>query len=410
MFPPALGRARPGERESLDQVLWTLYALGGEGTYGDVVSVTGLAGSQVERALDELVAAGRVHARVREPGDLTFHLGASIQGPLADFGHAPAERLRPRRRAALAQARRIIFDRRTLRLIRARAGVLGLAELMEQTGLPRREAESEMRRLVEAWGGEAHVGLDGHVVYAFPELMSSVHGHFDVREPRPAWVRAEDPMDHARDRHRRARVATAAAGLGVGALLAVPLLIAASAPLAGALGVTVASLSLLAAGARGLLRNHRRFRFRQRDTLRRYALGCVVETALRGKGVVSLDRTVRVLEARADGLSVSRAAVERALRELAEEFDAPITTQGKDVFFGFRNVKRQFLASHLVRRRLALGRTTQGTTVFDTADPPDVASARELSLFDLELAARAEDEGALAAGPPIPPPPPNPYI
>jgi hypothetical protein len=134
-----------------------------------------------------------------------------------------------------------------------------------------------------------------------------------------------------------------------------------------------------------VLRHHRRFRFRQRDTLRRYALGRVFETALAGKGVVSLERTVRLIQSRAGNLPVSRPGVEAALRELAAEFEAPITRQGGDVFFGFRNVKRQFLASHLLRRELALGHTVSGETVFDTSDPPEVASARELEAFDHAL-------------------------
>ncbi len=119
--------------------------------------------------------------------------------------------------------------------------------------------------------------------------------------------------------------------------------------------------------------------------MRRYALGHVIETALSGKGVVSLDRTVKFLQARAGKKKVRRSVVEAALRELAQEFDAPITREGRDLFFGFRNVKRQFLASHLVRRQLGLARTVAGRTVYDTADSDADAFARELEAFDQQL-------------------------
>ena len=133
------------------------------------------------------------------------------------------------------------------------------------------------------------------------------------------------------------------------------------------------------------LGHHRFFRFRHAKTLRRYALGLVFQTALAGKGVVSLERTVNYLQARAGKRKVKRSAVEKALRELAQEFDAPITEMNGDLFFGFRNVKRQFLASHVQRRRLQLGRTAFGRTVFDSADSPLAATQRDLETFDREL-------------------------
>ena len=56
-----------------------------------------------------------------------------------------------------------------------------------------------------------------------------------------------------------------------------------------------------------------------------------------------------------------------------------------DLFFGFRNVKRQFLASHVVRRQIRLGNTASGRTVFDSADSPLSGSRRDLESFDREL-------------------------
>jgi hypothetical protein len=126
-------------------------------------------------------------------------------------------------------------------------------------------------------------------------------------------------------------------------------------------------------------------RFHSRRALRRYALGYVVQASLAGKGIVSLERTVAYLRARAGGRSVRRGAVLGALRQLADEFGAPVTDMNGDLFFGFRNVKRQFLASHLVRRSMRLGRKPSGRTVFDTADSPRRAGQRDLESFDLEL-------------------------
>jgi hypothetical protein len=374
-------------------VLWCLHALGGEATLGDLLAVTGHARDHLERALDSLMAQSRAHVRVLDQGDVTYHVG---QRP-GRRGLRPFLWPRSLPSSELVAARRAAFDRKTLRLIRTRDGVLGLAELVEQTGLPLRDAEAEMRRLAESWGGEAHLGLDGHTVYAFPLLMDSVHGRFVAREPRPAWVRSEDPMDHARGARRRARAGVVILAAGALLLLATPLLLATQGSL-GNVGAGVATAlaallgaTLAAVGARGVLRYHPRFRFRQQATLRRYALGYVVETALAGKGVVSLARTVRFIQGRAGKRRVSRKHVEAALRDLAEDFGAPVTTEGGDVFFGFRTVKRQFLASYLVRRQLALGRKVAGETVFDTADGPATAEAREMALFDRELGGSVTD-------------------
>lgn len=306
-----------------------LAALGGEGTVGDVVAVTGLARDDVLEGLDAWLGDGGVGVRVTDDGDVTFHVSETPTA-LGTPRHEP----------------RVCFDRKTIQLIRAREGVLSLAELIEHTGLTMAEARMEMRRLAERFGGEPHVSLDGHVVHAFPELMTSVHGRFPDREPRPAWVRSHDPMASARR------------------------------------GAFSRLCHLLVAPIERL----RLVRFRRCATVRRYLLGLVTQTALAGKGVVSLGRAVRYVSARAGGARVGRHVVERALRRLATEFDAPITALDGDLFFGFRNVKRQFLASHLVRRELRLARTAAGETVFDSADPPLVAAARELRAFDLALA------------------------
>jgi hypothetical protein len=316
------------------QVLRTLGALGGEATLGDLVAITGLPRSDIADTLDGMIADGTGHVRVCESGDVVYHL---VSGP--DARRSLGTSADPRSGATTG------FDRKTVQLIRAREGVISLAELVEHTGLSLAGAQREMRRLAGSFGGVPHTSLDGHVVHAFPELMTSAHGRFGTREPRPAWVRSWDPSRPSRR---------------------------------GALGRLLHSL-----------------RFRHWPTVRRYLLGLVIETALAGKGVVSLRRAERYIRARAGAHSVSGRVVERALRGLAAEFDAPITEFDGDLFFGFRSVKRQFLASQLVRRRMRLQRMASGPTVFDTADSPRVAAARELEAFDRDL---AEGRPAVAAG------------
>lgn len=288
-----------------------LYTLGGEATVGDLLAVTALARADVERALEALIAAGGADVRVSASGDVVYHLGGT--GTCVAPGAAPLG---------------ASFDRKTIQLIRAREGVLSVAELVEHTGLRVAEAKREMLRLARRFGGVPHESLDGHVVYAFPELMASAHGRFPDREPRPAWVRADAPV-----------------------------------------GSRPWPVRLFAS---------------RTEKLRRHLLGLVIHTALAGKGVVSLERAAAFLHAR-EGRRVGRPAVEAALRRLAADFDAPVTELNGDRFFGFRAIKRQFLASQMVRQSIRLARTADGESVYDSADSPVRAAERDLEAFDREL-------------------------
>lgn len=354
----------------------TLAVLGGEGTLGDIVALTGLPGANVERALEALIAGGRGHVRVLESGDVVYHLG-----------ECPYHMEGDGRGGDPLWTGRLGFDRKTVQLIRAREGVISLAELVEHTGLSLADAQEEMRRLGRSYGGVPYPSLDGHVVYRFPELMTSAHTGLAAHEPRPAWVRFEDPMRSSHGNARRDAVALGLSVVGIGASLAAPwLMLGASMPALSATAVVAgAGLLVCSRNVLGAIQRHRRFRSRHTPTVRRYLLGLVIQTALAGKGVVSLDRAVRYIAARMREKPVRRDVVERALRELASEFDAPITEIDGELFFGFRNVKRQFLASLLVRRREHLSRTVNGATVFDTADSPVMAAARDLAAFDRAL-------------------------
>lgn len=214
-------------------------------------------------------------------------------------------------------------------------------------------------------------------------------------------------MRSSRRNARREAVTLGLSVAGIVASLAAPwLMLGASIPALSATAVAAGAV-LLGCGRNvlGAIQRHRRFRSRHTPTVRRYLLGLVIQTALAGKGGVSLDRAVRYIAARMEETPVRRDVVERALRELASELDAPITEFAGDLFFGFRNVKRPFLASLLVRRREHLGRTVSGATVFDTADSPLMAAARGLEAFDRALLegtvaptdAEKTDDGTAAA-------------
>ncbi|NIR78080.1 MAG: hypothetical protein GWO00_06765, partial [Gemmatimonadetes bacterium] len=69
------------------------------------------------------------------------------------------------------------------------------AELVEHTGSTFDEAEEEMARLLGAYDGEAAVSPEGELVYAFPDLMTTVRGKRRPREPDPAWLRLEPPRE-----------------------------------------------------------------------------------------------------------------------------------------------------------------------------------------------------------------------
>ncbi len=370
---------------------------------------TGLPRADVDAALASLMADERVQVAVSEPAvvvyriDQTRALDASrALAPPSDGGECrpgspPARTSRPasrrwRRRSPDRRSHRVTaFDAKTLRLIHARGGVVSLAELVEHTGLTVAEARRDAERLAELYGGEPHPSWDGHVVYAFPDLVESAHGAFHVREPRPAWVRAEDPTEERRGAASRG---TKLGWVGLGATGAAALTwLASFPPPPGGRALvlaTVAGASVTAAFGvtRALLHRiarHPSLRLRRAETVRRYVLGYVFETALRGKGVVSLDRTVSYLRMRTGDGRVHRRTVERALRRLAEEFEAPVTELHGDLFFGFRNVKRQFLASQVQRARLRLERRAVGPTLYDSGESELAAARRELDDFDRVL-------------------------
>lgn len=367
---------------------------------GDIIAAVGLPRDHVEACLDALVAADQGHLKVTESGEVVYVLGRRSRVP-ALVQQTPEGRLTAfrervvslfRHKEASAHGRRWL-DRKTLRLIRARKGILSLAELVEHTGLPLDEAEHEMRRLVESYGGQRLDSEGGHPIFAFPELMVSALGRITAREPRPAWVRLENPSRLAGLSRRRDAMVAGLEGCALLAGAIAPWILfqqlGVDAP-AVVLGLAVApAIASTAFFARRLFRrlcDRQAFHFRQTKEVRRLALGYVYQVALAGKGIVSIRSTLEYLRSRSGGQHVKRSTVEAALRELAREFDATITDgPGDHTFFGFRNIKKQFVASEVIRRRMKLERLAHGRTVFDSADSPLEATARDLEAFDREL-------------------------
>lgn len=372
------------------EVWRALRALGSRATRGDLMLATTHPLTSVDAALHALMADGRVEVTVTGSAHLVYRLSeAGAAGPHALSPSTPLRLGLRRARSAAAHDLHhpVHFDAKTLRLLRAREGVVSVAELVEHTGLTVAEARREAERLTALYGGEEHTSLDGHVVYVFPELAVSAHGKLRVREPRPAWIRAEDPMAASPTPMPTHHIVALAAAIGALAWFA-------SFP-PGPLGrvVVLASAAGAAAGAAFVLTEslvrrvtrHPRVRLRRDATIRRYLLGHVFETALRGKGVVSVRRAVAHLRTRT-GVFLSHRQVERVLHGLAAEFDATELVLEGDRFFGFRNVKRQFLASGLHRTKLAVEGQVMGAAIFDSGDRDEAAAERELRLFDHDLA------------------------
>ena len=285
------------------------------------------------------------------------------------------------------------LDRSVLRLIRSRGGVITEAELVQHAALTATEAEEEMGRLLGSYDGEAAVSPDGELVYAFPQVMTSAHGRVAAREPNPAWLRLEYPLELTGN--------TAGANALVVGINAFNLLAAASAPwfifprlgLGGpaafvglvlvpvvfsALFFGVPLLRMLAVK----LENRRR----AERNVRRVLLGLVYRRSLGSGQGVDLDEAHRFVASRLENQVVSRESVERSLHDLASEWEGDVSVgDAGELLFSFPAIRRQFTASETVRQTLQLENRSLGDIVFSTSDTAEQASERDLALFDRTL-------------------------
>jgi len=291
------------------------------------------------------------------------------------------------------KATRKQVDRSTIRLIRARNGVLTTAELVEHTALPFGEAESEMGRLLGAYDGEVVVSPKGELVYAFPELTKSVRPEKGARPPNPAWLRLEYPLELTGN----ASTANAlVAGMNAFTLIAAAtspwfifprLGLGGPAAFVGLVLVPVAFSVLffgipLARMVGVKFQNKRRYA----RNVRRVLLGLVYREALKGKPV-GVGQAHEYVTSRLEGQAVTKEAVQGALDELAKELDADVVSdEAGGLRYAFPALPRELRASESVRRTLALEKRELGDVVYSTADTAVEAGERELRLFDKELA------------------------
>lgn len=285
------------------------------------------------------------------------------------------------------------IDRSTIRLIRAKKGVLTTAELVEHTALPFTEAESEMGRLLGSYDGEVVVSPKGELVYAFPELTTSAHAEKRARPPNPAWLRLEYPQELTGN--------TSGANALVAGMNGFTLLAAATSPwfifprlgiggpaaLVGLVLVPVVFSALffgipLVRMAALKLGNRRR----AKRNVRRVLLGLVYRRALDGNRPVEVVEAHRYVSSRLKEQEVTLDAVQAALSDLARELDADVTPGEADTLqYSFPQLPQEILAAESVRRTLELEKREIGEIVFSTADTQEEAGQRDMRLFDSAL-------------------------
>jgi hypothetical protein len=300
-------------------------------------------------------------------------------------------------------------DRGTLRLIRAREGVLTTAELMQHTGLLRPEAEEEMARLMTSYEGDVRVSDDGELAYVFPELMVSAHGRVEAREPDPAWRRLETPRSLTGNE--------TSSNLLIGGINGFNMVAAATAPFfifpRLGLGGTAAWVGLVwvplvfstlffsvpLARWFSVARENAR---RAARNVRKVVMGFVYRSSLVGDGAQPV-RAPELTRQVADILEEAReepSRVETSLHELAAEFDAEVEPGSEgSLEYRFPEILAQYRAGQRLRRELALGETELGEIVYSSADDVARASERDRAAFDRELEeGRPSPEGLPEAG------------
>lgn len=290
-------------------------------------------------------------------------------------------------------------DKSTLRLIRARNGLLTTPELVEHTGLPLPEAEEEMARLTGAYAGEPHVSDRGELIYGFPEVMTSAHGRVRVREPNPTWLRLEYPKELTGNDKKSDTIITALNGFNLLAGLTAPWFIFPRLGIGGPLAFlglvlvpTVFSSLFFGIPLLRRLALKRENKRRLERNVRRLLIGLVYERSIGAVRWVSTADAEQHVARQLERSEADPRLVNRALQELAAEFDAEVEVDDRGMTrYRFPAVRRSFVEAELMRQRLQLEKSDLGEVVYSTADTPEEASARDLAAFDRELAAAEVD-------------------
>ena len=310
-------------------------------------------------------------------------------------------------------------DRSVIRLIRARRGVLTATELVQHSGLPLREAEEELARLMVTHGGDVKVTNDGVIGYVFPELMVSAHGAVTEREPDPAWRRLEPPKSVTGNDKKANAIVAGINGFNMLAAATAPWFIFPRLGLAGDLAwiglvwVPLAYSTLFfAVPALRSFSVHRQNRLLRERNLRRVILGVVFRASLAGNGNqwVSLPGTrehLRTALPKAAGrrtsthLALDRTAEDRTflspetvadesleseLQNLLAEFDGEVEEDSEGTAkYRFSSILTQFQGAEAVRRRLNLEDQEVGSIVYASDQTEEEAHERDLAAFDQEL-------------------------
>ncbi len=310
------------------------------------------------------------------------------------------------------------LDRSTLRLIRARRGAVTTAELIEHTAMGMPEAEEEMGRLLGSYAGEPTVSPDGELVYAFPELMTSAHGPVTAREPNPAWMRMEYPLELTGNEKKHDAVIIGMNGFTLAAGATAPWFIFPQLGIGGTaafvalvLVPVVFSVLFFSVPLLRVLSVRKENRARKARNVRRLVLGLVYREALAAGRPITVEAATAHVQAKIKDRVVDPSEVEAALHQLAAEFDADVSsgevvrsgqggssgsrasstaealsTVGSSLQFSFPAIRKQFLASETVRRRLKLEDAEIGGVVYSSADSEEEATDREGAAFDRALA------------------------
>jgi hypothetical protein len=284
------------------------------------------------------------------------------------------------------------LDRSTIRLIRARAGVLATAELIEHTGLPVTRAEEEMGRLMGAYAGDVRVSHGGELLYTFPELMVSASGRTSVRAPEPAWRRLEYPRALTGNAAKADALIGGLNGFNLVAALTAPWFIfpqlgigGSAAQVALVLVPALFSTLFFAVPLARRLRIRRENAARRTRNLRKVLLAHVFEESLT-RGVVTESSAVEWVR-RTLAPDTDAEPVRRELQRMVAELDAEVAPDDSgSITYRFPTVLAQFVAARDLRRSLRLEEREVGRIVYSSADSPEQLARRELEDFDAALA------------------------
>jgi hypothetical protein len=288
-------------------------------------------------------------------------------------------------------------DRELLRFVRARQGAVSATDLVQATGMPLQEAESELGRLMAAHDGEAEVTPEGTVVYLFPSLMVSAHGAVEDRDLPAAWRRLEPAKSLTGNSAASNASIIGINGFNLLAAATAPWFIfprlGISGPLAeiGLIWIPVAFSTLFftvpALRLPGVWRENLK---RATRNVRKTLLSLVSKASLGGDeaGSVGLDEAEALVEGTLKDRRHRRADVSDQMDRLVAEFDGEVDIDaGGTPRFSFPGFRTAMAAAHRLRAAVGLDKQIVGRVVYASDDDDATANQRDLESFDEALAA-----------------------